>query len=277
MAGKEDVAGAVRLVVADVDGALVTPDKIVTPRARAVVRAIVDAGIAFTITSGRPPLGMKMLIEELQLQNPIAAFNGGLVVRPDLSVMSEHLVPSRTAHAVIEMLTKSALDVWVYRDKDWYIRSRHAPHVDREEWTVKFPPTLVSTYEGLLDRVVKIVGVSDDHEVMARTVADVQRQFGREVSAALSQPYYLDVTHPMANKGEAIRVLSALLNIPTAQIATIGDMPSDILMFKQSGLSIAMGNGGPDVQRAARFVTSSNTEEGFALAMERFVLKQQRP
>jgi hydroxymethylpyrimidine pyrophosphatase-like HAD family hydrolase len=112
---------------------------------------------------------------------------------------------------------------------------------------------------------------------MARTVADVQRQFGREVSAALSQPYYLDVTHPMANKGEAIRVLSALLNIPTAQIATIGDMPSDILMFKQSGLSIAMGNGGPDVQRAARFVTSSNTEEGFALAMERLVLKQQRP
>ena len=277
MAGKEDVAGAVRLVVADVDGALVTPDKIVTPRARAVVRAIVDAGIAFTITSGRPPLGMKMLIEELQLQNPIAAFNGGLVVRPDLSVRSEHLVPSRTAHAVIEMLTKSALDVWVYRDKDWYIRSRHAPHVDREEWTVKFPPTLVSTYEGLLDRVVKIVGVSDDHEVMARTVADVQRQFGREVSAALSQPYYLDVTHPMANKGEAIRVLSALLNIPTAQIASIGDMPSDILMFKQSGLSIAMGNGGPDVQRAARFVTSSNTEEGFALAMERLVLKQQRP
>jgi Cof subfamily protein (haloacid dehalogenase superfamily) len=267
----------VRLVVADVDGTLVTPDKILTPRARAAVKTIVEAGIAFTITSGRPPLGMKMLIEELQLQNPIAAFNGGLVVRPDLSVMSEHLVPSRTAHAVIEMLTKSALDVWVYRDKDWYIRSRHAPHVDREEWTVKFPPTLVSTYEGLLDRVVKIVGVSDDHEVMARTVADVQRQFGREVSAALSQPYYLDVTHPMANKGEAIRVLSALLNIPTAQIATIGDMPSDILMFKQSGLSIAMGNGGPDVQRAARFVTSSNTEEGFALAMERLVLKQQRP
>jgi Cof subfamily protein (haloacid dehalogenase superfamily) len=275
MASKQDVASAVRLVVADVDGTLVTPDKILTPRASAVVRTIVEAGIAFTITSGRPPLGMKTLIEELQLQDPITAFNGGLVVRPDLSIIHEHLVSSEAAQAVIDMLTKGTLDVWVYGDKEWYVRSRHGPHVDREEWTVKFPPTVVSTYEGLLDRVVKIVGVSDDHEVMARCVTEVQRQLGQHVSAALSQPYYLDVTHPKANKGEVVGALSALLAIPSAQIATIGDMPNDVLMFKQSGLSIAMGNASADVQRAATFVTTSNTEEGFALAMERFVLRAQ--
>jgi Cof subfamily protein (haloacid dehalogenase superfamily) len=265
----------VRLVVADVDGTLVTPDKILTPRARAAVRTIVEAGIAFTITSGRPPLGMKPLIEKLQLQDPIAAFNGGVVVRPDLSVIREHLVPSQAARAVIDMLTKGKLDVWVYGDRDWYVRSRHRPHVDREEWTVKFPPTVVSTYEGLLDRVVKIVGVSDDHEAMARSVMELQRQFGQHVSAALSQPYYLDVTHPKANKGEVISVLSALLAIPSAQIATIGDMPNDVLMFNRSGLSIAMGNASLEVQKAATFVTASNTEEGFALAMERFVLRAQ--
>ena len=85
----------VRLVVADVDGTLVTPEKLLTPWARAVVRRIIKAGIGFTITSGRPPRGMKMLIEELQLENPITAFNGGLVVRPDLSIIREHLVPAR--------------------------------------------------------------------------------------------------------------------------------------------------------------------------------------
>jgi hypothetical protein len=275
MAGKDDVASAVRLVVADVDGTLVTPDKILTPQARAVVRTIVESGIAFTITSGRPPLGMKTLIEELQLQDPITAFNGGLVVRPDFSVIREHLVPTEAAQAVIDMLTKCKLDVWVYGDKNWYVRSRHGPHVDREEWTVKFPPTVVSTYDGLLDRVVKIVGVSDDQKVMAGCVTEVQGQFGQQVSAALSQPYYLDVTHPKANKGEVISALSALLAIPSAQIATIGDMPNDVLMFKQSGLSIAMGNASADVQRAATFVTAANTEEGFARAMARFVLRTQ--
>ena len=263
----------VRLVVADVDGTLLTPDKILTPRARAVVRSIIEAGIAFTITSGRPPLGMKTLIADLHLKQPITAFNGGLVVWPDLSIIREHLVPKEAARSVIDILTKGALDVWVYGDNNWYVRSRYAPHVNREEWTVGFPPIVVSTYEGLLDRVVKIVGVSDDHDVMAECASQVQRQCGEHVSAALSQPYYLDVTHPQANKGEVVTTLSALLAIPTAQIVTIGDMPNDVLMFQRSGLSIAMGNASLGVQQAASFVTASNTEDGFAEAMERFVLR----
>ena len=115
----------------------------------------------------------------------------------------------------------------MYSDKDWYVKARHGPHVDREEWTVKFPPTVVSTFEGLLDRVVKIVGVSDDQDAIAHCVTEVQQQFAQRVSAALSQPYYLDVTHPKANKGEVISALSALLTIPPAQIATIGDMPNE--------------------------------------------------
>lgn len=107
---------SVRLVVADVDGTLVTPDKILTPRARAVVQTIIEAGITFTITSGRPPLGMKTLIDELGLRSPVAAFNGGLVVRPDLSIIREHLVTSKAAQSVIDVLTKHKLDVWVYGD-----------------------------------------------------------------------------------------------------------------------------------------------------------------
>ena len=262
----------VRLVVADVDGTLVTPDKLVTQRARAVIRRIIEAGIGFTITSGRPPRGMKMLIDELHLQDPITAFNGGAIVRPDLSVIREHLVPSAAAQPVIDILTRHKLDVWMYSDKNWYVTSRNAPHVDREEWTVKFPPTVVPTYEGLLERVIKIVGVSDDDEAMTRCVTAMQQRFGQSMSAALSQPYYLDVTHPKANKGEVVSALSALLAIPTAQIATIGDMPNDVLMFRTSGLSIAMGNASSDVQNAATFITTSNTEEGFARAMEKFVL-----
>ena len=66
-----------------------------------------------------------------------------------------------------------------------------------------------------------------------------------------------------------------MLKVPAANIATIGDMPNDVFMFKRSGVSIAMGNASSEVQHAARFVTSSNTEEGFALAMERFVLRAQ--
>jgi Cof subfamily protein (haloacid dehalogenase superfamily) len=264
-------------VVADVDGTLLTPDKVLTPRARAAVDAVIKAGMAFTITSGRPPLGMRMLIDALPLEHPISAFNGGLFVRPDLSVMREQRIPVEIVTPAIETLTGDGLDVWVYTDAEWLVRTRHAPHVDREEWTVKFPPRVVSTFaDAALDRVIKIVGVSDDGETMARSVERLRGILGQQVSAALSQPYYLDVTHPKANKGEVVGVLSELLGIPTRHVATIGDMPNDILMFERTGTSIAMGNAGPDVRRAATFVTSSNTEEGFAQAMERFVLARDR-
>jgi Cof subfamily protein (haloacid dehalogenase superfamily) len=269
----DDSSRDVRLVVADVDGTLVTPDKALTPRARAAVHALDEAGIAFTISSGRPALGMKALIEALHLQHPISAFNGALFVRPDLSVVRERLIPFVVVPPVIDTLTRGGLDVWIYTDTDWRVMSRHAPHVDREEWTVKFPPRVVHSFKGLRDPVVTIVGVSDDPAVMVRCVEEMGRTFGQQVSAALSQPYYLDVTHPDANKGAVVGVLSELLGIPTAQIATVGDMPSDVLMFERSGTSIAMANASADVQRAATFVTSSNSEEGFAVAMERFVLR----
>lgn len=265
-------ANRVQLVIADVDGTLVTQDKVLTEGARAAVRKIIDAGIAFTITSGRPPLGMKMLIEPLALKDPIAAFNGGVIVRPDLSVLRQHLLPPDAAQQAAEIISRHGLDLWLYTDQDWFVRRLQAPHVDREQWTVKFPPKVAPDYNGLLGRTAKLVGVSDDYAAVARCEQDVQKQCGAEVSASRSQPYYLDVTHPEANKGAVVTALSEMLGIPPENIATIGDGPNDVLMFRRSGISIAMGNAAGEVQKAATFVTASNQKEGFAKAIERFVL-----
>jgi len=264
----------VRLVIADVDGTLVTQQKVLTERAHAAVQKLRSAGILFTITSGRPPKGMKMLIDGLHLTEPIAAFNGGILVNPDLSLIRENFLAAEVAAQVIPVITDHKLDVWLYSDKEWFVRDPQAPHVAREQWTVKFPPTVVDRFDNLLDRVAKIVGVSDDYDAVARCEKDVQQAGGDRLSAARSQPYYLDVTHPNANKGQVVLMLSELLKIPPDQIATIGDMPNDVLMFRKSGISIAMGNASPEVQQSATFVTTSNEDEGFANAMERFVLQQ---
>jgi Cof subfamily protein (haloacid dehalogenase superfamily) len=276
----------ISLLLADVDGTLVTKEKILTARARAAVQNLHDAGIRFAITSGRPPLGMKTLVEALKLTEPIAAFNGGLFVNPDFSTIEENVLPTEIVREVIEMITTHHLDVWIYRGKDWFVHERHGTHVEREEWTVKFPPTIVSSYDDLLDKVVKIVGVSDDLNAVAKCETDVRQAFdghvrcqkaassggGEQVSAARSQPYYLDVTHPRANKGAVVDRLSQLLGIPKQEIVTIGDMPNDVPMFEKSGSSIAMGNASTEVQQKAQYVTTSYEEEGFANAVEWFIL-----
>ncbi len=268
---------SIAALLADVDGTLVTKGKVLTARAIEAVRRLHERGIAFAITSGRPPRGMRMLVEPLRLTLPIAAFNGGMMVHPDLSVIDEHALPADIVPAVMDTLQRHGLDVWIYRATEWYVRSPGAPHVDRETATVQFPPTVVSTFDGLLGRVVKVVGVSDDLEAVARCEAAAQEQCGTRVSAARSQPYYLDVTHPMANKGTVIDRLARFLGILPERIATIGDQPNDVLMFRRSGLSIAMGNASAEVQRQATFLTMSCDDEGFAIGVERFILGRAAP
>ena len=264
----------VSLVVADVDGTLVTPDKVLTERACAAVKKLHDADIMFAVTSGRPPLGLKMLVEPLNLKAPIGAFNGGVFLNPDFSIIEQNCLPKKIVEQAISIIRKHNLDVWIYKGKDWYVQDENGAHVDRESNTVKFRPTVVDSYDDLLDGVVKIVGVSDDLDAVEECEAAAGEELGKNASASRSQPYYLDVTHPQANKGTVVKRLSEILDIPLEEIATLGDMPNDVPMFELSGTSIAMGNASEKVQDRATYTTASYTEEGFAKAIENFILNQ---
>jgi len=164
------------------------------------------------------------------------------------------------------------LDAWVFHATDWYLTDAHAPHAEREARTVRCPPRVVTDLTPVLDRAVKIVGVSDDDTLVERCEAAVRSGFGAHVNAVRSQPYYLDVTHPSATKGVVVQRLSRYARIPLEHIATIGDQANDVPMFLHSGMSIAMGNAPDDVRRQATHVAPSHQDEGFAKAVERYVL-----
>jgi Cof subfamily protein (haloacid dehalogenase superfamily) len=273
VSGRAAPGTPIELVLADVDGTLVTDDKRLTERTIEAVHSLHRAGVKFAVTSGRPPRGMEMLVEPLALALPLAAFNGGLYARPDMSVIEQHSIDPRLVQEIVALIGEHELDVWLYRGADWLLRDPHAAHVAKEADTVRFAPTVVETLDAITQDIAKIVGVSDDLDRVARAEADARERFGDRVSAARSQPYYLDVTHPQANKGTVVETLSKLMNIPPEPIATIGDMPNDVLMFRKSGFSIAMGNSSDEVKVQASAVTDSNEDEGFAKAVRNFVLR----
>jgi len=259
-------------VLADVDGTLVNKAKVVTPRAIEAIEQLHECGVIFAITSGRPPRGMRMLVHPLEMRGPMAAFNGGIIVQPDMTIVDELTIPADVTAAAIDTIRSHGLYPWIYSGAEWYLTDPDAPHAARESRTVQFQPTIVPSYDGLLDRVVKIVGASDDHAQVASCETVVQQEFGTHASANRSQPYYLDVTHPTANKGVVVERMSHYYSIPLEQIATLGDQLNDVLMFQRSGMSIAMGNATEEVQRQATWVTASNEDEGFAKAIEDFIL-----
>lgn len=271
MTGSSDIG----LLISDVDGTLVTGDKLLTPAAVAAVNSLEEAGIAFTLTSARPPRGMRMLVEPLGLRLPFAGFNGGLIVDADLKTVESHPLNCRIAQDGARLLQDSGLDLWVYGEDDWVVSVADGSHVAREAWIIKMAPIARPAASADFARAFKIVGVSDDHHKVAAAHDLVTARLGKTVSATRSEPHFIDITHPRANKGAVVLALARQLGLPPARIATIGDMPNDVLMFAQSGFSIAMGNASAEVMAQASVVTASNEQDGFAMAVRRFLLPSQ--
>ncbi|MBS0223145.1 MAG: HAD family phosphatase [Proteobacteria bacterium] len=263
-------------LISDVDGTLVTPAKVLTARAKRAVADLRRHGIAFAIVSARPPEGMRMFVEPLGLSQVMAGFNGGAFVRPDLTLLEERLLAPDVAHRTLDYLDAKGVDAWVFAKGRWFIRNPKGPKVDHEAMTVQFAPTVVEDFGPALDAVHKMVGVSDDYALLARCEAEVQRLAGRSAAVVRSQAYYLDVTNPDANKGVAVHTLAKLMGVPLGEVAVIGDGLNDVAMFAQCPFSIAMGNASDEVKAKARFVTESNEEDGFARAVERYLLAPDR-
>jgi Cof subfamily protein (haloacid dehalogenase superfamily) len=262
----------IKLVISDVDGTLVTHDKRLTDASRAAVAALAKHGIGFTITSSRPPRGLRMLVEPLALKLPMGAFNGGVVVDPDLRVRSRQFLPAPVAVQALAVLERHGVEPWLFTTEQWVIRTRNAARVAFEERTIQVEPFVTADFTPYLGQLGKIVGASDDFDLLQRCEATMQSTLGQSASAVRSQAYYLDISPPGVDKGTFVDAMARITGIDTHAIMTLGDMANDIPMFRRDGPSVAMGNAPPEVKSAARHVSLSNEEEGFAAAIERYAL-----
>jgi Cof subfamily protein (haloacid dehalogenase superfamily) len=262
----------IKLVISDVDGTLVTHDKRLTDASRAAVAALARQGIGFTITSSRPPRGLRMFVEPLALKLPMGAFNGGVVVDPDMRVKSQQFLSAPVAVRALAVLERHGVDPWLFTAEQWVIRTRAAARVAFEERTIQVEPVVTTDFTRYLAQLGKIVGVSDDFALLQRCEAAMQSALGQSASAVRSQNYYLDITPPGVDKGTFVDAMAQITGIDTSAIMTIGDMSNDIPMFRRDGPSVAMGNAPPEVKSAAHHVSLSNEEEGFATAIARYAL-----
>jgi hypothetical protein len=263
----------IRLVISDVDGTLLNPRKELTKGNIAAVHRLQKAGIYFGLVSSRPVQGMKWLIDELGVQAVCAAFNGGLIVNPDLAVVVEYNIPESFVPALEAIVRRHELDLWIYTRDRWLVPSVDAYHVQHNAQTVRFQPEVLSSSDHYFREIIKVVGVSKDFDAVEACEQSIKVQFEDSLSVTRSQVQYVDITHARANKGSAVEAIAEAMNIPLKQVATIGDAENDIQMFHKSGISIAMGQSMAEVRRAALQTTLSNSDDGLAFAIDSLLLK----
>jgi Cof subfamily protein (haloacid dehalogenase superfamily) len=257
-----------RLVFCDVDGTLVTRDKRLTPAVISAVEKLAAHGIAFTVASARPPFGLAHVVAPLKVTLPVSSFNGGLILQHGCPPIAEHLLAVDAAREAVDYFRSEKLEIWCFTQDKWLCTERRGSHMPLETRTIDHHPTWVDSFEPYLDRLGKIVAVSDDYDHLARCEKDGAARLGERASVARSQIYYLDVTHCNATKDRALRTVAHGLGIAIEDVVAIGDGHNDISMLKAAGFGIAMGNGSDSVRRAADHVTASNQEDGVARAIE---------
>lgn len=262
----------IRLVISDVDGTLVQPDKSLSASTVAAARQLREAGIPLGIVSARPPRGLRWIAGELGLTGLSAGFNGGAIFGADGSLIERHLVPPDAARTSLDLFARNGISAWFFTAEEWLVTDPDGPHVDHERHTVRFAERTVADFEPFIEQAGKVVGVTDDASLLLRVEGELQTLLGTTASARRSQSYYLDVTHGSAEKGNAVRKLAASVNVALSDVAVLGDMANDLPMFEIAGFAVAMGNAPPEVRERATAVTGRNDADGWADAVDRLIL-----
>ncbi len=260
------------LVVSDVDGTLVDKQKQLTPGVIAAIKRLDDAGIRFTMISARPMSGVRPLADELAIDAPVGAFNGGIVFRRDGMILCHHTIDESVARGAIELAADVAVDIWVFADDQWFASTEEGAHVPSERVSSYQDPVICADFTDLLDRADKITFVSDVPTVLDALRDKIHARFDGKATIVKSQTYYLDITALAANKGDGIAALAHAMHVPLDRTVAIGDQANDLAMFARAGRAIAMGNAIDAVKAAAADVTTGNDADGVAHAIDRFIL-----
>ena len=271
MSSGDPPAEAIRLRVPDIDGTLVRNDKSLPEANREAILSLAAVGVTTTLISSRPPSGMVKLAKRLRLAGPMAAFNGGTLFDTNGMIRFAHRLEAADAAAMLRLLDRPGVARWVYADGAWLVAGLDNPHLARERLAAAVEPVIREDFAGLDGRIDKIVGVSDDHELLARLEKQAKSMIGARATVARSQLYYLDATHRLANKGDGIAALAQAFGVELTQVAALGDMTNDLPMFARAGLSVAMGQAPACVRAAATATAATNEEAGVADAIVHFI------
>lgn len=260
------------LVISDVDGTLVNKQKKLTPGVIAAVKRLQDAGYGFTIISARPRSGVAPLADELALDVPMGAFNGGLVFRRDGEILCHHTVDEAVARGAMEIAGGTPVDTWVFADDQWFASTDQGPHVPSERVSSFQEPVICDSFADLLDHADKITFVSDEPAVLDTLRDKILARFDGKATIVKSQTYYLDITATAANKGDGVATLAHAMGATLDRTIVLGDQANDIAMFDRAGRAIAMGNATDEVKAKAADVTTGNDADGVAHAIDHFIL-----
>ena len=263
----------VKLFVSDIDGTLLMPGKKISQKNIDAVKKMVAAGITVTIATGRMYRATLPIAQELGVNVPIITYNGALIKSVDGEILHAEYLPE---DIVVELVN-------FYERQGWYVQSYSEDNLCYAEFnkyanyyeTMQKVKGAAIGWDGMKNKtshVCKLLSIADNEEQTLSRMAALKAEFGDKIDVTKSTPIYTEIICPGVSKAAAINILAQKLGIDRSEVMAIGDSDNDLPMLKAAGTSIAMGNGTDEVKAACDFVTGLCEDDGFAQAVEKFVL-----
>jgi len=260
----------IRLIALDLDGTLIDHEQKFSPRVMRTIAQAQEQGIAVTLATGRSPLATRRFADALHISAPLICYQGGMIAEADSCVLHRIALDHDLAAQVIAFAQSRGWHVTLFQDGLLYLTEFRYP---AEFYGGLLNPSaqLVPDLYRLLDHdpdKVLIVAEGNGDEIYA----EMHARFDDQMQIVRSHELFIEASPPGVDKGTGLAWLAEHLSVPQSQVMAVGDQDNDAPMIAWAGLGVAMGNGSIFCKAAADWIAPPISDDGAAVAIERFVL-----
>ena len=268
----------IKLVVTDIDDTLVNSRNEISKKNREVIEKCKEQDIKVILASGRPDFGMMKIVEDLKLDsydNYLLSYNGARIanLKTGEVVYEKFLSPERIKF-LIDKALENDCDILTYQNGD-VLTNRDNEYARVEVGLVGAKLIIAENMkEHIKEGAAKVIILKNPDE--AQTIKEkLQKELGYEYEVAASKPFFIEVNDKGISKGGSLDALCKKLGLTKDNVMALGDGLNDLSMIEFAGMGVAVDNANPVLKEAANFISKSNDEDGFAYAIEKFILNNE--
>ena len=261
-----------RLIATDMDGTLLTPDDKITDRTAAAIQQAVEKGAVFTLCTGRPLQGVKKYIEQLDLDCPVITYNGAVIAhsRTGEILFSQNM--DREEVRRVYNRAKSRGTMFVLWSQNKLYASELSEKTEFYEGITSTKAQLLTDFDAVAAQGITKFLWYDNPDILEKWIDELKQDGYEKTTFTKSRAYFLEFFSNRVSKAVAMEKLGEYYGIDKSEMIAVGDQTNDLSMIEFAGLGVAMGNAVDSVKAAADYITDTNTNDGVAQVIEKFIL-----
>jgi Cof subfamily protein (haloacid dehalogenase superfamily) len=264
----------IRLLALDMDGTLMDDDMVIrSDRVRRTITAAQERGVVVTLATGRMLDFVLPFAQDLGIAAPLICYQGGLIQARDADTpLYRATMEPQLVREMLALKAQRGYHFVLYADEDVFLDEKRYPERfyrdmlgERLVW--------VDDFASVLERhdPIKFLVFVEPHEA-EDVLTELRQRFAGQMELTRSHARIVEGNPMGVSKGDALCRLAVHLNVPQAEVMAIGDQDNDAPMVAWAGVGVAMGNASPATKAVADWVAPPVTEDGAAIAIERFIL-----